>query len=918
MPSQNSFWNKIAHSIRALFHRGKLETELDSELRFHLEAQIESNIRAGMSPEAARESAVREFGGVELAKEECRDQRGTQFLDQFFQDIRFGARMLRKNPGFTAVAVLTLALGIGANSAIFSLIDAVLLRPLPVPHSAQLSLLEWTSQQEPKDYAYRVGVCDEYNDLNERTGCGFSFSTFDSIRTHAASVAAVAAIASGEKVHLSLGPGTEHTPAIADYASGDFFSVLQVPAYIGRTLVREDDRLGANPVAVISYNLWRERFGSDPNAVGRSIFVEDTRFTVVGVASRDFPGVNQIHPSDLWIPIHAIAQFKRDSMWTTPDTPKPYLAIIARLRPEVTRGRAQTDLTSLYRSAMANDPQHPFAAAAPPEIILDDFSHGTHVYIREQFFQPLTILMVIVSCVLLIACANIASLTLARASARRAEIAVRFALGAGRGRLLRQLFTESLLVAAAGAAAGSLLAIWLTRFLAAFVGHGLSVQPLLDVKPSALVFVYTTGITTVSALFFGLLPAVASSRVNPAVMMKTAGGVVANSGSGGGAKRPLARVLVSVQVTIALMLLVGAGLFLRTLQNLEAVNTGFDKEHLLVFSSTLPGNPDEEGSRIPALNNELRVRLSALPGVLSVSWGTVLFGDGIYSNMFTVDGNQKELESDLQFVGPDLFRTMGIPILAGRDIELLDLQKKSDTVWINHAFGEQVFPGENPIGKRLRPHMGEWLTIVGVVADTKYNSVRDDMPRTVFEPIPNDYPAHNIMIRSAGNPAALVTAVRQIVHQIAPEATIYSVETESQKFDRHLFYERLMSRLSLIFGLLALILTCVGVYGVLAYATARRTGEIAIRISLGAMPWDILRLIVADGLRPAIAGAIMGLIGCFALTRLLTKFLYGIRPFDPVSFCAATLLLLIVAALACYIPARRATRVDPMAALRHE
>ena len=702
MLSQTSFWNKLAHSIRSLFRREQIETELDSELRFHLESQIESNIRAGMSPEEARRSAMREFGGVELAKEECRDERGTQFLDQLWQDMRFGVRMLRKNPGFTAVAVLTLALGIGANSAIFGLIDTVLLRPLPVPHPNQLFLVQWKSHQEPLQDQVRVGVCDEDNHVRESTGCGFSYATFDTIRENATSVAAIAATNSGEKVHTSLGGGTEHTPAFVDYTSGNFFEVLQVPAFLGRTFVLEDDRLGASPVAIISYNLWRERFGSDPNALGRLIYVEDAAFTVVGVAPQDFPGVSQIHPADLWIPIHAIAQIKRESSaWTSPDSSRSYLAVIARLKPNVARAPARLALTSLYRVALANDPQHSFAAGAPPEIILSDFSRGAASYIRELFSQPLVILMMIVSCVLLIACANIASLNLARASKRRAEIAVRFALGAGRGRLLRQLFTESFLLA-----------------------------------------------------------------------------------------------------------------------------------------------------------------------------------------------------------------------IAGRDVDPADLRKDSGVVWINHNLAQHIFPGENAVGKLLR--LRKWCTVAGVVGDTKYNSVRDDMPETIYEPLPNIWPASHIMIHTAGDPAALATAVRDVVRRNAPDATVYSVKTESQMLDKSLFYERLMARLSLVFGLLALLLTCVGVYGVLAYATAQRTGEIAIRISLGATPSDILRLIVTDGLRPAIAGAIIGLAGCFALTHLLTKFLYGIQPFDPATFCVATLLLIAVAAFACYFPARRATRIDPMTALRNE
>lgn len=903
--------------VRSLFDRSSADNDLDEELQFHLEQKTQEFISKGLSEKESRYAALREFRGLQQSKENCRDARKLNWIQDFVQDLRFGVRMLRKNPGFAAVAVLTLALGIGANTAIFNLIEAVLMRPLPVPHPAELVLLKWTSPQPAQWKSYgHIGACEVDVDDAHKNGCGFSFSTFDQIRAHSNSIASVAAMYPSVHHHLSLGSGTEHTQAITEYTSGDYFSVLQIPAHLGRTFVMDDDRLGADPVAVISYDLWRMRFGGEPNVVGRSVFVEDTEFTVVGVAPRGFPGVSQMEPSDLWIPIHAITRFKRENIWTKPDESWPSLAIIARLNSGVTIERAQSLLTSLYRAAIASDPEHPFAVDAPPGIVLSDFSHGTYSYYRKRFSQPLVILMIIVSCVLLIACANLASLNLARSSGRRAEIAVRYALGAGRGRLLRQLFTESLLVAVGGAAAGSLLAMWLTRFLAAFVGHGLSIHPLLDVNSSIAVLAYTAGIATISAVFFGLLPAITSSRVDPAVVIKSGGGA---GGELNARRRPLARTLVAAQVSIALMLLVGAGLFLRTLVNLEVLDTGFDKQHILVFSASLMSNSDAEGPAMAALNDDLRARLSATPGVISVSWANAVFLDGGKGmNVVAVEnnGHVEEVGVDWMMAGPELFKTLGMPVVAGRDIEPADLHKKSGLVWINNALARRIFPGENPLGKRVR--LRDWCTVAGVVGDTKYSSIREDMPMTVFEPWPNDWPAYNMMIRTAGDPGMLAAAVRKIVHEKAPDATVYAVETESELLDRLLFYERLMARLSAVFGFLALLLTCIGVYGVLAYATARRTGEVAVRISLGAMPWDILRLVLRDGLKPAIAGAFIGLLGCFALTRLVGKFLYGIKPFDPATFCAATILLLVVAAIACYIPARRATRVDPMVALRNE
>jgi predicted permease len=367
------------------------------------------------------------------------------------------------------------------------------------------------------------------------------------------------------------------------------------------------------------------------------------------------------------------------------------------------------------------------------------------------------------------------------------------------------------------------------------------------------------------------------------------------------------------------MLLVGAGLFLRTLVNLEVLDPGFDKQHILVFSASLMSNSDAEGPKMSALNDDIRARISALPGVISVSWANAVFLDGGKGmNVIDVErnGRVEKVGVDWMMAGPELFKTLGMPVLAGRDIQPGDLHKKSGLVWINKALAQRIFPGEDAVGKRVR--LRDWCTVAGVVGDTKYDSMRDEMPQTIFEPWPNELPAYNIMIRTTGDPGALSEGVRKIVHQKAPDATVYAVETESELLDRQLFFERLMARLSSVFGFLALLLTCIGVYGVLAYATARRTGEIAVRISLGAMPWDILRMILRDGLAPAIAGAFIGLLGCFGLARVLNKFLYGIKPFDPATFCIATMLLLIVAAIACYIPARRATRVDPMVALRNE
>jgi len=898
--------------------RKKMLGDLDQDIREHIERETQDNIDRGMSPEEARFAAVRKFGNVTRVKEETRDVWSFVWLEQLLQDVRFGLRTLRKNPGFAAVAVLTLALGIGANTAIFSLINAVMLRTLTVRDPQHLLILRWTALHDPSTTAsYFWGGCPDASNgsTNTQEGCSFSYPMFEQIHQERNIFSAVSAFTGSNQLHVTAN-GRVST-ATGQLVSGDFFSTLGVRAIMGRTLEPVDDVLGAQPAAVLSYGFWQNRFGGDPSMVGKSVLLENTPFTVVGVAVPGFSGVDPGLPTDTWTPVSSQALIAPHLPRTTALN-SLWIEILARLNPDVSTSQAQSALTVLFAAGSTSGPSAIFKPADSPRIELRSAARGL-VSLRQEFSQPLFVLMASVGIILLIACTNVAGLSLARAASRRQEMAMRFTLGATRGRIVRQLLTESLLVATAGAAIGILLAYWSAGLLAAFLAANWYMPLELDVHPDRIVLGFTIGVAALTGILFGLAPALHSMRVDLAPALKGTGG----KASGGFGQRRLGfgSFLVVAQVALSVVVLAGAGLLVRTLVNLKTLNFGFDTRNVLLFNAdtTMTHSKDSQST---ILYRQLQDRLSAVPGVTSASYSMVplLSGSNMDSQFALPESPDKSVESNVLPVGPRFFETMHVPLLTGRAFVSADFvaQTNPEPAVVNEAFVRRLMGKGNSLGRQfIEPGLDSPQIIIGVVGDAKYSSIREKAPPTVYVPLRQEGGAE-FALRTAGDPSAFISQVRSAVSQVDSSILVSHIKTQTEQIDQSLYQERLVASLSALFGALALLLACVGLYGLLSYEVARRTHEIGIRMALGAQQHQVLGLVVRQGLVLAIIGALIGIAAAAGVTRYLQSLLYGVQSTDPYTFAGVVAVLALVAMLASYVPARRATKVDPMVALRHE
>ena len=852
------------------------------------------------------------------------------FLEGLAQDLSYALRQLRRSPGFAAVAVLTLALGIGANTAIFTLINTVMLTRLPVGHPEELVLLHWISHSQGPfvwNGSSSYGGCETVDTGSGSHSCSFSFPDYDNFRSHAQSFQGIAAYGGGVGVQVDM--NGQATRANGQYVSGDFFSVLEVRPVYGRMLIPPDDAPGAIPAVVLEFGYWQKQFNGDPKAVGGSVLFNGVPFTIAGVAPPEFYGISPGSRANFWIPLHV-----RDRLGSKPDPTRfearqIWLYAVGRLKPGVPLEKARSEIEVMYRGSLKNEAS---AAAASPTkdeqehpdkkaidtdltIALTSAERGL-ASLRQRYSTQLFVLMSAAGLVMLIACANIANLLLARASARRKEIAVRLAIGASRARLVRQLLTESLLLALVGCAAGLLVSYWATRGLVLVIFSNRASASFMSMfRPNLVVFGFAVGIATFASILFGLIPALTSTRVSPGATLKTAGG--SGSGAPSESRNRLGRMLVAVEMALALVLVIGAGLFLRTLITLETLDPGFRTDHLLTFSIS-PASAKIPEDKTPALGQELQRRLAALPGVESVTWsGDLLLSGSLWTTGVKIQEHPDlgEIDSQEMSIGPRYFETLKIPLLAGRTISVEDCRKDFPGIWVNYEFAKKFLKNANPVGLHIMQD-DKALEIMGMVGDVKYQSVRDDFSPTIYSVMPGGDSA--FQLRTTLNPKSLQNAVRKIVSEVAPNLPLEDMGTLQEEIDSNLASENSLARLSSGFGLLALLLAAIGIYGVLAYSVARRTSEIAIRMSLGAMPGNILKLILKEGLAPTLLGAGLGLLGSWGLTRLVQKFLYGVKPLDATTFFAATFVLLLIAALACIIPARRAMRVAPMTALRYE
>lgn len=908
--------------VKALVRRRQLDRDLNDELQFHLAMREEKLREQGVPAEEAHYAARRDFGNATQAKQAHRELWTFPFLETIWQDLLYGLRQLRRNPGFTAVAVITLALGIGANTAVFSLVNAVLLHNLPVPDPSRLALF---SDNPSESMSMSRGIPS-----GRQTQ--FSYPFYKYVRDNSRLFEAICAFQTPEDtltVREEGQPSGALQVAQGKMVSGNFFSVLGVRAVIGRTLTPADDKPGAPPVALVSFNYWQRKLAGNPGVVGRTFDVDGVSMMIVGVAPKGFYGVRlKAHYADFWmqlslrprLPLTVMPQAR--SLLTDSNT--YWMNMMGRLKPGVTLEQARAEIDSELTQYLAARTGSKISKAEWQEIErayvpLSSGERGLS-QLRYQYAEPLRILLVVAGLVLLIACANVANLMFAHATARRGEMAMRLALGGTRLRIMRQIFTETVLLTGAGALAGAVLSWWSVRVLVTTVASKVP----LSVRPDLAVLAFTAGVSFLAVILSGLAPALRATRVELISALKL------GSAPGAG-KRPrfeAGRALVVFQIAASLLLMVGAGLLVRSLVDLENQNLGFNPEHVLLVSID-PELAGYKSSELPALYHELVDRMNALPGVRSASIGMTSPMSGSQGGFqVSVEGQPQPasgIAPQVVVVGPHYFETEGMKVVAGRAVSKQDTASSTAVAVVNQAFVQRLIPHGSPVGLYFSPgprFNPPGYEIVGVVQNARFSSVREPAGPmfflSAFQLKSVMASVNEIEVRVAGDPPNVTAEVRRAVHEIDPNLPVTDVTTLRTQVNDSLGQQRLISGLTSLFGFLGLLLALVGLYGILAYSVVRRTHEIGIRIALGAQKGDVLRMVVRQGMKLSVFGVSIGIAAALALTQFLSSLLYGVKPTDPLTFIIVSLILLGVALLACYIPARRATKVDPMAALRHE
>lgn len=922
----------VIASIRRLFRRvasvfagRRTDAAMSEEMRIHIELQAEEYVKEGLAPAAAVERASREFGHLDGVQETCRDERGFAWASQLVQDLRYGIRMLARSPGFACVAVLTLALGIGVNVGIFSLMDEILLKQLPVRDPTSLILFRWAS---PKDFPVPVNGSFEPDPATKLMTCSsFSTPVFGRFKAEGRLLDGVCAFCGFSRITV-IADGSAESVEQGELVSGDYFGVLGIPPDVGRVIEKDDDRRGAPAVAMISYRYWLRRFGADPSVVGKMIKVNGMPVTIVGVTASRFSGTLEVgdHP-DLYLPLSLSGGMGKEGLGETGNTSKLWwLQIMARLEPGVSWAQASAGLSVILRQC-ATESLEVLGAQVPPsqgqDLVLIASPGGQGLTeIRNQYRGQLAILVALGGAILAIACANIANLLLARGIARQREIGVRLAMGAARGRIVRQLFTESALLSVIGGGLAVPFALWTENALIAMhpdiEGHTLQFHPGLDCS----VFAVAAVIAATTAVVFGLVPALRASSVD--VTAEFQGGT---NNRGGGTRSRLGKAFLVVQIALSLVLLVGAGLLARTLRNLGQVDIGFKRGNIVLFEL----DPNPSGADFDAaerVNLDVADRLRSVPGVISATFSKVSLLSGRGWNAMLRGKGSTPAPSEfkptmLNAVGPGFFSTYGIPILRGHELEARDKGAKTVAV-INQTMARDCFGEADPVGRYLEQEYmpGRWhpIEVIGVARDAGYDGLRKGSPATAYFGF--DYTKSmasaeaTFAVRVSGNPDAVAPLLRASIREAYPLLPVTNLRTQAGQIENLSANERMLARLSLMFSLLGLGLVSMGLYGLMSYSVLRRTAEIGLRIALGAAPGSMIWMVLRECILVVAIGVGIGLAGAFAAVRLIASLLYGLSPTDPMTFVGGVLLLFGVALVAGWIPARRAAKLDPMAALR--
>jgi len=903
----------LISGLKSLFQKQRIDRELDEELNSYLEASAAHKQNSGIDPKTAHRLAKIEIGSRNAVKHQVWTSRWESTLDNLFTDLRLGIRALTKSPGFTLVALLSLTLGIGANTAIFTLLNAILLRPLPVQNPQQLVL-----------FGHGLNVGSTGN-INNQSWELFSYPFYREFRAKSTAFSGIAAISSiqfGSHASVSAGPPEQ---VRIDLVSANYFSVLGVPPALGRTLTATDESApGSGPVAVISYAWWQRRFGGDPAVLGKTIRVESNNYTIVGVAQPGFFGTTVGHASELWIPLSMEKEIS-PGWHGLEDKNFHSLYLIARLNPAVTLQQAGISTNLLFHQILHSDYPE-FTNVEQAQIELTSAARGLS-HLRHEFSLPLKILMTIVALVLLIACANIANMLLARGVARSREVAVRMALGASRARIVVQLLTESALLALLGAACGVALA-WKTSAALLHMAIPGSTRIPIDLRPDLPVLAFTLLLTVLTARLFGVVPALRATR------LEFRGGLTPALKEGRGSTTPstrntLARALIVGQIAVSVLLLAAAGLFLRSLVKLSTTSTGFDRQNVLVFgldesAVNLPvAEPTD--ARLTQLQQQIEERVQSLPGVQAASFSMFTFNQGEWSDDITVQGVPRTAENgqDVLYnvVGQNFLSTFGLPLLAGRNFTAQDTAKSPLVAIVNQTMARRFFPHQSPLGHHFGlgedpAHSGD-IEIVGVVQDAKYAALGESQEMAAYFP----YQQHiqyfsNFSVRYTGDPHPVIAAIRHTIPAVNSNVLISSVSTLAQLVDHSIATQKLIAQLSAFFGAFAVFLAAIGIYGLLSYFVVCRTNEIGIRLALGAQTGTLLWMILRESLFLLTLGLAAGVPIALTSTGILRKLLYQLSPTDPWTFVLSTLVIAIMTLVAAWLPARRAAKVDPMAALR--